>query len=239
MSEMNDFKIAILLLGNIRTWESCKESFQQTFGMLNADVFVDTYDLRYGYHPYINGRFEGDDELLTPDQIKIMFEGINVVNFNIDSAEERHAYYNSTVNTLHPNFQNMENCFAQSVKLVNAFIPVMHTEYVDGKEYDIIIKTRCDMVYNPVNFSQILNKVIIDSGNVYPNDCIIMSDRDTMFNIAKMMHAEYFIPELGSDTHEVPPHRLLQRAVEKLELEFDAQKIMDYVMRRNNIPQRY
>ena len=60
-------KTAVLLIGNIRDWESCKPSFKQALG--DHDIFVSTYDVRYNYHP-INKPAMGDleNEIISPEE---------------------------------------------------------------------------------------------------------------------------------------------------------------------------
>jgi hypothetical protein len=46
-------KTAIILVGNVRTWEECKENFITTFGG-DVDIFVSTYNKQYAYHPCVH-----------------------------------------------------------------------------------------------------------------------------------------------------------------------------------------
>jgi hypothetical protein len=104
-------KTAILLVGNIRTWSYCKENFIQTFGHLNPDIFVSTYNLQYNHHPYIRNLIgDNEDAWLTNEEIADIFSGINVKNISIDS----NLHYNlpEGVNSL---FTGLETTFFQYI----------------------------------------------------------------------------------------------------------------------------
>jgi hypothetical protein len=49
--------------------------------------------------------------------------------------------------------------------------------------YDVVIKTRCDLIYNSIDLSNVNDCVIIDKGNVFPNDCVIATTRDNFVKI--------------------------------------------------------
>jgi len=70
-------KTAVLLVGNVRTWEKCKDNFVEVFGKYNPDIFLATYDTRYGYHPAVRNRIGYyDDEILSRKEIADMFKGL-------------------------------------------------------------------------------------------------------------------------------------------------------------------
>ncbi len=74
-------KIAILLCGNIRTWELCKQNFIESFGHLeNADLFVCASNIQYDYHPVIAGRLNDFNDCLYMgiDDIKPMFSDMDM-----------------------------------------------------------------------------------------------------------------------------------------------------------------
>ena len=52
-------RIAVLLVGHVRTWEKTILSFKNKFNPVNGqntyDFFINTYDIKYGYHPHIRG----------------------------------------------------------------------------------------------------------------------------------------------------------------------------------------
>ena len=75
-------KIAIMLVGNYRTWNLCKESFIKTFG--GIDTFIGSYDLRYGYHPNGWGVTDLNDEIITDKDWVNALSGVNVKMANIE-----------------------------------------------------------------------------------------------------------------------------------------------------------
>jgi hypothetical protein len=222
-------KTAILLVGNIRTWSYCKENFLQTFGHLNPDIFVSTYNLQYNHHPYIRNLIgDNEDAWLTNEEIADIFSGINVKNISIDS----NLHYNlpEDVNSL---FTGLETTFFQYLKFFQS-VQIMN-EY---DEYDLVIKTRCDLLYNPINFDNVLNSIIIDSGNVYPNDCILIANKNNIVNISEFIMQEFFNP-IYSNSHDTPPHGLLCNAINHLNIPVQQQKIMNCVVRKGNKIQQY
>lgn len=222
-------KTAILLVGNIRTWSYCKDNFIQTFGHLNPDIFVSTYNLQYNHHPYIQNLIgDNEDVLLTNEEIVNIFSDVNIKNISIDS--NLNYTLPETVNSL---FSGLETTFHQ---YVNFFKSVQIMEKFD--KYDLVIKTRCDLLYNPINFDNALNSIIIDSGNVYPNDCILISNKDNIVNISKFIMQEFFNP-LYNTSHITPPHGLLNNAINHLNIPVQQQKIMNCVVRKGNKLQQY
>jgi hypothetical protein len=222
-------KTAILLVGNVRTWSYCKDNFIQTFGHLNPDIFVSTYNLQYNHHPYIQNLInDNEDVLLTNDEIVNIFSGVNVKNINIDSNLNYALPEN--VNGL---FSGLETTFHQYIKFFESVQKM--TEYGD---YDLVIKTRCDLLYNPINFDNALNSIIIDSGNVYPNDCILISNKDNIVDISKFIVNEFFNP-VYNNSHDTPPHGLLRNAINHLNIPVQQQKIMHCVVRKGNKLQQY
>ena len=56
-------KIAILFVGNIRTWNNCKESFHSIFDKYEPDIFISTNNKLYDYHPVIQGRIRDSNDI--------------------------------------------------------------------------------------------------------------------------------------------------------------------------------
>lgn len=219
-------KTAIFLVGNIRTWELTRDSFIGMFSNLNPDIFISTYRHQYGYHPYIQSRInDGSDILLSNDEIVNMFRGLNceiaIRDYITDDIKSQFS----------PNFQNIDNCTGQVFGLATS-VHMMEQRENNQFKYDMIIKTRCDLLYNPFEFNLNDKKIIIDAGNVYPNDCIIISTRDNMVEMSKFMMNEIHDP-IYSDSHLQPPHKLLECACRHLNLEIESHRIMQGVLRKN------
>lgn len=226
-------KTAIILVGNIRTWEECKYSFIETFAHLNPDIFVSTYNLQYDHHPHIKGKIQDfDDCLLTNDHIVSMFNGFNVKGFCI----EKDVNISEDLKRMNSNMSDLEICYRQYRKF-NIGIQMMKHFEKEGN-YDCVIKTRCDLIYEKFDLNDLHNNIIIDSGNVFPNDCIFISNRDSMVSISNIMLNEFFEFK-NKESNQNPPHGLLQGAIRQCGLTVQSQKIMNCVIRKGSKREYY
>ena len=83
---------AIILTGNLRTWELCKDSFIKTFDE-NIDIFICVSNIKYDYHTYIQENFTGpDDYILSETDIKESFNGLNLKKLIIVNKEEEVSF---------------------------------------------------------------------------------------------------------------------------------------------------
>ena len=237
-------KTAILLIGNIRTWASCKESFISTFGHLNADIYVSTYNLQYGHHPWIKQTINDfGDDIITSEQITDMFKDMGRVNISVEDHKMNEDLINHENQfKIHPMLKNQFNSYGQCRKLLLACEMAKATEEREHFQYDLMIKTRCDLVYNPIDKNKFYdlpkNKIIVDGGNVYPNDCILITSRDNMMHLSKFMFDEFYSPRY-ENSHLNPPHGLLYNATKYCNLEIETLPMMYYVIRRGERKQYY
>lgn len=141
-------KIAILLIGHIRTWDICKQNFKDTF--LNEhdeiDVFLETYyDI---YRKDYSIRKENEKLIIeNEEQIKNRFSGINVVQFSIEKQSDKNADE------------------SQKNKIEKAFLNFNNYESQNG-EYDLIIKSRPDLFFE--------KKIIYDDYNDLDENKLIL-----------------------------------------------------------------
>jgi len=228
-------KTAVLLVGNVRTWEKCRDNFVEVFGKYNPDIFLATYDTRYGYHPAVRNRIGYyDDEIVSRKEIGDMFKGLNlrVVDYErLDQANDR-IYY--ALEKVHKMFGECYSYYAQYRKMKSAIDIMQKHEYEIGERYDRVIRTRCDLMHNDINSDDVDGKIIIDSGNVFPNDCFFMTNRDAAVNIANFMMEEFFNPKYENSA-EKPPHQMFMNSIIDNNLEVSVQKIMKCVVRQNQI----
>lgn len=122
-------KIAILLIGHLRTWDVCKENFKKTF--LNehdkVDVFLESYYETYR-KDYGTRNEKSKCVVENDDQIKERFSGINVVHFSLESQVDTNANQ------------------SQINKIKKAYLNFSNYEEKNG-EYDLIIKSRPDLFF--------------------------------------------------------------------------------------------
>jgi hypothetical protein len=129
-------KIAIILVGHLRSWKSCKEQFMKYFNKYDPDIYALTYDT-------INYNSE---EILSEEEIKESLKDINIVKLTIkkqkevfEEAKNKYGKFlieqNRDINTLTWGCQilNLQSCYND---IINS-----------GIKYDYIIKTRFDVQY--------------------------------------------------------------------------------------------
>lgn len=130
-------KIAIILIGHMRSWNICKEYFMQYFNKYNPDVYALTYNT-------IN--FNSNDNVLTNEEIVESLKDINVVKLRIkdenvvfEEAKNKYSKFqidqNRDANAISWTCQllNLETCFNDIIE--------------SGIKYDYVIKTRYDVQY--------------------------------------------------------------------------------------------
>lgn len=181
-------KLAILLCGHIRTWNDCKLNFEETFGKENVDIFVRTYDVIYGYHPYIKNTINfKDDVIMDDDEIKklFMFSNSNITlryicieNQNIVDNEVKQ--YDSIVNN---DYLSQYRNFKKNFDAVKSY------SEINNIQYDFIIKTRMDLKYKGV--FNIHNKY-------HSNNMLCSVGTQDLFFMAKIDILEKFLNDIFS-----------------------------------------
>lgn len=221
-------KTAILLVGNIRTFDYCKQNFIDTFDKYSPDIFLVVDNYRYGHHPVIQNRIgDTSEEHIDESFIENVFSDLNLKNYSITPrVSEKYSKVSS-------HFHNMDSTFSQIEKFK------LSTEMLI-EEYDCVIKTRCDLMYTNTfdlhkNYD---NSVTVDSGNVYPNDCIVITNKTNIKNIAGFMYEEMFLPNYA-DSNSHPPHGLLANAFKHLGINVIKEKLMDCAVRKGNKKEYY
>lgn len=224
-------KTAIILNGFVRTWDRVINNFMETFAYMEPYVFVTTYNKQYGYHPHIKNLFKiEEDHYLSDEQIEKLFYPVHPRLTIVEDADELDKAIALEQSNMHPSMREHVNCYGQFRKLLLASRNLQMYERVNEVVFDRIIKTRSDILYHDViNFDIRSNQVLIDSGNVFPNDCFFMTNRDAFFNVCNSCFNQFYEPLPTS--HEAPPHRLLQNAFEGAGLEIVSRKVMKSVMR--------
>ena len=206
-------RVAIILTGNIRTWDRCKKSHFDCFNHLNADIFVSTYDRKYEYHPYVQSQITNHkDVIIDTNDIIESLEGLNVIDVDIENAET----VDEEVTELEFDKQmlNIDSCYKQYRKIQRGIKLIEEYESLNNFEYDIIIKLRFDTVFNKVDIIPTNPRdVIINNNGVLPNDWVICSSRDNFININNFMMNEFFIPRYKNSA-EAPPHQLFKNGID-------------------------
>jgi hypothetical protein len=210
---------------------------------LNPDIYISTYDLQYGHHPHIKDLIQdtGDDRI-SAEAIYEMFKDLNVVDMDVENYEKYIEVILEEEKFVHPSMSLIRSCHAQYRKLFIATRMLEEVEEKQGFKYDFIIKTRPDLIYapsiTPGIFIPMPKTVYVDSGNMFPNDCIIIGNRNDILNISKFMYEEFFHP-IYSDSRQDAPHRLLFNACICYKIAIKTMKLMHHVIRRGGKVQYY
>jgi hypothetical protein len=112
-------RIALILFGNIRTWEYCKKSYLDTFNNLNPDIFISTYDRQYEYHPYIvqNELKYFNENIINVDYIEILFEDLNLKYIDVGKSIDIDRFVEEERILFNPQMLNIESCYKQFRKV--------------------------------------------------------------------------------------------------------------------------
>lgn len=231
-------KTAILINGNIRTLDKCKQNILDTFKHLNPDYFVSTYTNLWGYHPYNKQSMNFyDDPVITVDEVVELYKDFNVKGFVIDSNEDLETYYNMELSKFYVSMRDFKSSFLQYYKAMCGVGKILAYEKHDNINYDIIIKIRSDIINNSIldiDLSNLDKTIIISYGNVYPNDCIMISSKNNMKAIFENMVSEFY--EMRNPLSAInAPHGVFQSAIEREQLNIVSYPIMNHVIRANKI----
>jgi hypothetical protein len=224
-------KTAVILSGNVRTWERCRDLIVDALRNYDCDFFVSTYDLQYGYHPCVRQTIGFyDDRLLTDDEIAELFASVSPKGLRID----RHVEYGETVSrSVSPSFPASQHCsLSQFFKIKDGMRLVDEYERLNGFRYDVVVKTRCDLRLSCIPKFDVATSVLIDSGNVYPNDCFFATNRDAA---DRLIHSCVSHASSPIDTRSmmVVPHGLFLMGLEDIGMRVVASPIIDCVVRQN------
>lgn len=214
----NKLNIAILIPGHLRWWKDCKENFLKNFynNHHQIDVYVDTYKsvFRTDYFLYD----EKDRNIfLSDNEIKKLFDDINVVSFNIDTDDTKSG---------------------QIEKLQNVHKTLKKTH----KKYDLVVRTRFDiMLEEKINYDKIYeeckkNEKLIfigsRSGDDLYNDMFAICLPETF-----QIYAERF-KHGDVDWNEGIHHGSLKKIMEKENITYNMDTCL-YIKRHENLIQKY
>ena len=198
-------RIAVLLTGNIRTWEKSNLS---DFIDVDVDYFISTVNKKYNYHPFISNKFGYNylnDEIMTNIEIQKIFEDLNYKELLVSDDDIIND------NNFSENMRNINSCFHQYNRI----------------KYDIILKSIFDMKYfGKLNIllNNLHRNVIYEMGN----DTIIISNRNNFFNIVEFIINEFY-DQKDKESHLNPPHGMLNSSINYLNLNNINKKITEII----------
>jgi hypothetical protein len=205
-------KVAILLCGNVRTWEKCKDSFDIFFKNIDYDIFVSTYDKQYDYHPYwTNQHPEFKDNMLDDIFIKNLFINNNKVK-DIIITKDNDKFIEQERIKMNIKMKDYYHGFSQFNNIKPVLVSMEKYEEKNNFKYNIVIKTRFDILYNNIlNYKINNNEILIDSNNTFPNDWFFIIERKNINNFINFLINEYYDLKYESSTLK-PPHGVFENS---------------------------
>lgn len=233
-------KVAVLLAGNIRTLDQCKENIINAFKFLKPDYFVSTYDNQLQYHHCVQsslGIFS--DTTLTKNQIIEAYKDFNPKEILIDSQNfAQQIYAEKSGNFRVEMLADSSSHFLQYWKVKRGLNLIKKYENENDIKYDIIIKTRCDLLLKDlsiIDFSKINDQVIVGGINSpVVNDQLIITSNNTMNQIIDYMLNEFYT-FTNCKSNQSMPHGLLEGAIDNTNLELKKYDISDCLLRETGV----
>jgi len=230
-------KYAIIINGNYRTWNQCRENFAQTFCDIDYDIFLTTYNRKFGYHPYIKGVLNYHiDEPISKEEILEGFKDLNVKGMLYEDMTLIEDFINEENNKFDVKMQNIHSSFGQYRKIEEACRLIERYEQENNFKYDRIIKTRFDLTYVPFSKNIQPNEAAITPGNCFPNDHIYILERDQFIKSNGFIMNEFYKP-IYPNSHETPPHTLLLNSFLHFNLSVKTIKMTSSLIRVNQVQQ--
>lgn len=183
-------RIAVLLCGHIRTWNLCKESLLSILPH-DADIFVHTYSKQYGYHPHIAGKIgvdnETNDRLITSSEQ--FFDSNRYVQVVVEDELTEDDVPDIKEYPVHLDIYSQ----IRKVRLCNE----LRKDWEKKKSihYDLVIKTRMDIVY-----TNYLSPSSVEPNTIYippcpeiftPSDVCYMGDPNSMNLLIENLSKKY------------------------------------------------
>jgi hypothetical protein len=191
-------KVAICLSGFIRTWEYSKVSFiKNLLQDLDCDIFIHTY--KQNYYEYSSHK---KDVIYTEDEIKQMFDGLNVKSIVIEDRDvvkeqiesESKKYEDITNYKIRikessdeaDNYVNLGIRIYDQLRKINLCNQLRKDYQVKNNvKYDLIVKSRFDVLYiDKINWSLFTEENIAYNGTDgcggFPDDLVAIGKEKPM-----------------------------------------------------------
>jgi len=178
-------KIAICMSGQLRQWEIAKHNqkwFWKTSGITHIDYFIHTWDYS-GDRKGVSQPYEWRD--ISPEEFDNVVEWYEPKGCMFDNRKQDFFYQND-------HWSSLFYSLSQSIILKRQF------EIENNFEYDIVIKTRPDVVFDPryhFSWEHLENNLLYTThggimehefGMFNVNDCVFYSNSYTMDLVSQM-----------------------------------------------------
>jgi hypothetical protein len=161
---------ALLITGNIRTFENCIESFEALCHRLNPDVFLCLSNRELDLHPYIRETYGySRDRTLSLETIQLKLNSLSNIKklIVVDRDEEDHILEKDFLGRFDPNKSwTGTDIFKQFYKMNLGLDAIQAYEKEQGITYDYLLKTRFDAMIH-------VDSVPLTVG---PNELLVMAE---------------------------------------------------------------
>lgn len=206
-------KIAIFLIGHLRTWtDVCRENTIDTFIDDNhqIDFFIETYNESFR-KDYSVRKENNYCTILSNDEVKKLFAGLNVLNFSIEEQG------------------NLPAVSGQKRKLEKCYETLKNYEEKNGT-YDLVIRSRPDlffeqkMDYDYLKNECSANKIILGKEITdHINDTFAVGNSQNMrkyFNRFSLTKNEHYADSIGAlRNHEIVLEEKIKHFIVRLSLD--------------------
>jgi hypothetical protein len=181
-------KIALLISGNLRNWELCKESFNKFMNNIQCDLFIAVYNKKYSLHPYNLIQTPVVESEVTPELINYYFPTAKSVLI-VDQKEQMKSLETIKFDPeIKWPFPGGYDIFSQYTLFQKGL------DLIEESKYDIIIKTRFDNLYHNNLSESILQTInefnlvgITNGGTPHVCDHLFIGRSNTIHQIPKQV----------------------------------------------------
>jgi len=217
----------LILTGNIRTFEQCKNMFMDIIDKYNCDVFICTSNFQYQLHPYQKqaNNFYLEKEL-TNNEIYEKLHDLYANEIIILSEDDINFQYTTYTGDHDDYLKDLKYQFFRK-KIVYDII--QSYEIIQNIKYDYIISTRFDM-YMDIN--TLPDKVL--GNDIYVSYFSHGHIADQIFvagSIEDLIKLNDFILKHLKNFSENDIHKILYKGVEHLKLELKSLSSLVHVNR--------
>jgi hypothetical protein len=198
-------KSALIITGNLRSFENCYKTFEQLIEKLDCDIFICMSNVQFDLHPYqkqINNFYS--DCVLTENLINSKLNICKNINnktkkiFLLDKVEED----NEIINDYLHKFDNKKewkgiDIFKQYNKLNKCVDFIKKYEIENNLKYNYIMKTRFDIDININSLPSLPLSEKTFYSNIYSNNlindiCLISNSIDNFEIMCNELNSHFF-----------------------------------------------
>jgi hypothetical protein len=237
-------KSALIIVGNIRTFENCCKSFETLISHFNCDIFISVSNSLLELHPYNKKVYNVKYECtLTKEMVyeklnicKNFVENIKYMNF-LEKNENDENICDNFVKKFDTKKKWVgSDIFNQYYKFKICLNAMEEYEKENNFKYNYIIKTRFDLLFNVETFPlyPLNNKFIYSDKNSLPNeinDVILITNDSNNFKILCDDLFKYFFNNPEKEYIYKSIHTFLQHIFSSNE--FISSKIIESNVDRN------